>query len=54
MIGRLLGIDHGLARIGLAVSDANGIVARELMVLERASKKKILPSSINWQKSMRS
>jgi putative Holliday junction resolvase len=39
MIGRLLGIDHGLARIGLAVSDANGIVARELMVLERASKK---------------
>jgi putative Holliday junction resolvase len=33
--GRLLGIDHGLKRIGLAVSDASGLVARELAVLER-------------------
>ncbi|MEO8611512.1 MAG: Holliday junction resolvase RuvX [Chloroflexota bacterium] len=33
--GRLLGIDHGLKRIGLAVSDASGLVARELMVLNR-------------------
>lgn len=33
--GRLLGIDHGLKRIGLAVSDASGSVARELIVLER-------------------
>jgi putative holliday junction resolvase len=33
--GRLLGIDHGLKRIGLAVSDVSGLVARELMVLER-------------------
>ena len=33
--GRLLGIDHGLKRIGLAVSDASGLVARELCVLNR-------------------
>lgn len=38
-MGRLLGIDHGLARIGLAVSDANGIIATELMILERKSKR---------------
>ncbi|QPC80893.1 Holliday junction resolvase RuvX [Phototrophicus methaneseepsis] len=38
MIGRLIGLDHGLARIGIAVSDASGIVARELLVLDRASK----------------
>lgn len=36
-VGRLLGIDHGLARIGLAVSDATGTVARELMVIKRKS-----------------
>lgn len=39
MIGKLLGIDHGIARIGIAVSDAMGISARELDVLERTSKK---------------
>jgi putative Holliday junction resolvase len=39
MIGRLIGLDHGLQRIGIAVSDASGIVARELMILERASKR---------------
>lgn len=38
MIGRLLGIDHGLARIGVAVSDALGIAATELLVIERKSK----------------
>ncbi|MGB7338162.1 MAG: Holliday junction resolvase RuvX [Phototrophicaceae bacterium] len=38
MIGRLLGIDHGLARIGLAVSDALGITATELRVINRTSK----------------
>ena len=38
MIGRLLGIDHGLARIGVAVSDAMGITAKELCVIERKSK----------------
>lgn len=37
-IGRLLGIDHGLARIGLAVSDATGSVARELSIIKRTSK----------------
>lgn len=38
MIGRLLGIDHGIARIGLAVSDAMGVTARELRVIQRKSK----------------
>lgn len=33
--GKLLGIDHGLKRIGLAVSDAIGLSARELVVLQR-------------------
>lgn len=33
MIGRLLGIDHGEKRLGLAVSDAMGIAARELVIL---------------------
>ncbi len=35
MIGRLLGIDPGEKRIGLAVSDAMGIAARELQILPR-------------------
>ena len=33
MIGRLIGIDPGSKRIGLAVSDAMGISARELTIL---------------------
>lgn len=37
MIGRLIGIDHGQKRIGLAVSDALGISARELAILKRVS-----------------
>jgi putative holliday junction resolvase len=37
-VGRLLGIDHGLKRIGLAVSDASGLVARELAIIKRKSK----------------
>jgi putative holliday junction resolvase len=39
VIGRLLGIDHGLVRIGLAVSDASGLVARELAIIHRKSKR---------------
>ena len=35
--GRLLGIDHGLVRIGLAVSDASRMVARELAIIKRTS-----------------
>ncbi len=35
MIGRLLGIDPGEKRIGLAVSDALGIAARELEIRPR-------------------
>lgn len=38
MIGRLLGIDHGIARIGVAVSDPLGITATELQIIERQSK----------------
>lgn len=34
---KLLGIDHGLKRIGVAVSDSSGLVARELNVLVRKS-----------------
>ena len=36
--GKLLGIDHGLARLGVAVSDATQLVARELAVIKRTSK----------------
>jgi putative holliday junction resolvase len=36
--GRLLGIDHGRARIGLAVSDASQLVARELAIINRKSR----------------
>jgi putative holliday junction resolvase len=35
---RVLGIDHGSRRIGLAVSDASGLVARELAIIRRKSK----------------
>lgn len=38
MIGRLLGIDHGNKRIGLAISDPTGLVARELRVLKRTTR----------------
>ena len=33
MIGRLLGLDYGERRIGLAISDGLGISARELTIL---------------------
>ncbi|MBN1202443.1 MAG: Holliday junction resolvase RuvX [Anaerolineae bacterium] len=36
--GRLLGIDHGLKVIGLAVSDPTGLLARPLQLLHRTSK----------------
>lgn len=39
MKGRLLGIDHGLARIGLAVSDPSGLVARQHSILVRTTRK---------------
>lgn len=38
MIGRLIGIDHGIKRIGLAVSDAMGITSRELTVIHRTTR----------------
>jgi putative holliday junction resolvase len=37
MIGKLLGIDHGLKRIGVAVSDALGYSARELAIIKRTT-----------------
>lgn len=37
MTYRFLGIDHGLKRIGLAASDPSGLVARELLVIQRTS-----------------
>ncbi|MFW5691381.1 MAG: Holliday junction resolvase RuvX [Chloroflexota bacterium] len=36
--GKLIGIDHGLARIGIAVCDALRISARELAIINRASR----------------
>lgn len=38
MIGRLIGIDHGTKKIGLAVSDAMGITARELTIIRRTTR----------------
>lgn len=38
MIGRLLGVDHGVKRIGLAVSDPTGLVAKELSVYTRKTR----------------
>ena len=40
MKGRLIGLDHGSKRIGLAVSDALGIVARELTIVQRTTRAK--------------
>jgi putative Holliday junction resolvase len=39
MIGKLIGLDHGLVRIGVATSDPTGLVARELAIIERKSKR---------------
>ncbi len=39
MIIRLMGIDHGLARIGLAVGDTGSYLARELTIIRRRSKR---------------
>lgn len=36
--GRLLGLDHGLKRIGVAVSDTLGLTARELCIIKRGSR----------------
>ena len=36
--GRLLGVDHGKVRIGLAVCDGLGIVARPLLIWRRRSR----------------
>jgi putative holliday junction resolvase len=36
--GKLLGIDHGMKRIGIAVCDASRLVARELTIINRTSK----------------
>jgi putative Holliday junction resolvase len=38
LAGRLLGIDHGRVRIGVAVSDATGLIARELTIIRRTTK----------------
>ena len=39
-VGKLLGIDHGMKRIGVAVSDGLGVTARELIIIHRQSKAK--------------
>jgi putative Holliday junction resolvase len=35
---RVLGIDHGIARIGVAIGDTNTYLSKELMVIKRSSK----------------
>ncbi len=37
--GRLLGIDHGLKVIGLAICDPTGLIARPLRLLRRTSRR---------------
>lgn len=37
--GRLIGIDHGIKRIGVATCDLNWLVARELRVIRRKSRR---------------
>lgn len=39
MMGKLMGLDVGLARIGVAVCDPLGLAARPLTVIERRSKR---------------
>lgn len=36
--GRLIGVDHGIKRIGVATCDLSWLVARELLVLKRRSR----------------
>ncbi len=36
--GRLIGIDHGIKRIGIAISEVSRTLAREVMILTRKSK----------------
>ncbi len=36
---RLIGIDHGMARIGVAVCDRSGLIAREVTIITRKSKR---------------
>ncbi len=36
--GKLLGIDHGIKRIGLAICDSLQLVARELTIIHRTSR----------------
>ena len=39
MLGRLIGLDHGLSRIGVALSDASRLIATEHSIIVRQSKK---------------
>ncbi len=41
---RVLGVDYGLARIGLALSDPTGLLAQGLLVLKRESDAKAVSS----------
>ena len=38
MTGRLLGVDYGVKRVGLAVSDPDRIIASPLMTLDRVDR----------------
>ena len=53
MNGRLIGIDHGSKRIGLAVSDALGIVARELAIINRSRREEDFEIILNMARDQR-
>jgi putative Holliday junction resolvase len=36
--GRLIGLDHGIKRIGIAISDVSRTLAREVMILNRKTR----------------
>ncbi len=38
--GKILAIDHGLRRLGVAVSDASGLIATERQIITRTSRSK--------------
>lgn len=39
MTGRLMGIDHGNKRIGIAISDASQMIAREVEIIHRTTRR---------------
>lgn len=53
MATRILALDYGLKRIGLAISDALGITAQGLHTLDARAWRTTFGTSMSWWKSMR-